>query len=132
LATPEPEIPAGNPSHIAATSSDQATELLLKQLMTEMKNLRERVDAFPTGPVQGVAAGLQTLESKLLMTLGNLVPSHPGWKLMNRQCYCVSPRTPSLFNPWRPAHCRQAFRFPRWCTFVRSSGNMFLLRFQTQ
>jgi hypothetical protein len=35
--------------------TDQTTELLLKQLMSEMKYLRERVDTFPTGPVQGVS-----------------------------------------------------------------------------
>jgi hypothetical protein len=62
LAAPEPEIPTGNPSHYhgKTTSSDQTTELLLKQLMSEMKYLRERVDTFPTGPVQEVATGLQT------------------------------------------------------------------------
>jgi hypothetical protein len=36
LAASEPEIPAGNPSHKTTTSSDQSTELLLKQLMTEI------------------------------------------------------------------------------------------------
>jgi hypothetical protein len=57
-AAPEPEIKTGYSSQ--ATSSNQFTDLLLQQLMTEMKYLRERVDTLPTGPVQGVAASLQT------------------------------------------------------------------------
>jgi hypothetical protein len=42
-----------------ATTSNQPTDLLLQQLMAEMKYLMERVDILPTGPVQGVAASLQ-------------------------------------------------------------------------
>jgi hypothetical protein len=58
LAAPELEIQTGYSSQ--ATSYNQSTELLLHQLMAEMKYLRERVDTLPTGPVQGVAASLQT------------------------------------------------------------------------
>jgi hypothetical protein len=58
LAAPEPEIQTGYSSR--ATSSNQSTDLLLQQLMAEMKYLRERVHTLPTGPVQGVAANLQT------------------------------------------------------------------------
>jgi hypothetical protein len=43
-----------------ATISIQPTDLLLQQLMSEVKYLRERVDTLPTGPAQGVAASLQT------------------------------------------------------------------------
>jgi hypothetical protein len=43
-----------------ATTSTQPTDLLLQQLMAEMKYLRERMDTLPTGPAQGVAASLQT------------------------------------------------------------------------
>jgi hypothetical protein len=43
-----------------ATTSTQPTDLLLQQLMAEMKYLRERVDTLPMGPAQGVAASLQT------------------------------------------------------------------------
>jgi hypothetical protein len=46
LAAPEPELLTGNPSPMA-TSSDQSTGLLLQQLMTEMKYLKEKVDASP-------------------------------------------------------------------------------------
>jgi hypothetical protein len=34
--------------------------VLLQQLMSEMKYMRERVDIFPTGPMQGVSASPQT------------------------------------------------------------------------
>jgi hypothetical protein len=57
LAAQEPEIQTGYSSQ--ATSSNQSTDLLL-QLMAEMKYLRESVHTLPTGPVQGVAASLQT------------------------------------------------------------------------
>jgi hypothetical protein len=57
LAPPEPEIHTGYSSH--ATSSTQSTDLLLQQLMAEMKYLRESVDTLRTGPVQGVTASLQ-------------------------------------------------------------------------
>jgi hypothetical protein len=43
----------------SSQASNQSTDLLL-QLMAEMKYLRERVDTLPAGPVQGVAASLQT------------------------------------------------------------------------
>jgi hypothetical protein len=33
---------------------------ILKQLMSEMKYLRDRVDTLPTGPIQGLSTGLQT------------------------------------------------------------------------
>jgi hypothetical protein len=39
--------------------------LLLQQRMAEMKYLRERVDTLPAGPVQGVAASLQTSQEVL-------------------------------------------------------------------
>jgi hypothetical protein len=58
LAAPELEIQTGYSSQ--ATSSTQSTELLLQQLMAEVKYLRERVDFLPTGPIQGVATSLQT------------------------------------------------------------------------
>jgi hypothetical protein len=57
-AAPEPEITTGFSSQ--ATTSNQSTDLLLQQLMTEMKYLRERVDTLPTGPTQGVASSLQS------------------------------------------------------------------------
>jgi hypothetical protein len=47
LATPEPEIQTGYSSQ--ATSLTQSTDLLLQQLMAEIKYLRERVDTLPTG-----------------------------------------------------------------------------------
>jgi hypothetical protein len=42
------------------TRFSSVPDLLLQQLMAEMKYLRERVDTLPAGPVQGVAANLQT------------------------------------------------------------------------
>jgi hypothetical protein len=58
LAALEPEIKTGYSSQV--TSSKHSTDLLLQQLMAEMKYLRVSVDTLPTGPVQGVAASLQT------------------------------------------------------------------------
>jgi hypothetical protein len=58
LAAPEPEIQTGYSSQ--ATSSNQSTDLLLQQLMAEMKYLRQRVDTLPTGPIQGVTDSFQT------------------------------------------------------------------------
>jgi hypothetical protein len=44
-----------------ATTSNQSTDLLLQQLMAEMKYLRERVDTLPAGPVQGVAVLIKVI-----------------------------------------------------------------------
>jgi hypothetical protein len=57
-AAPEPEMTTGFSSQ--ATTSNQSTDLLLQQLMAEMKYLRERVDTLPTGPIQGVATSLHS------------------------------------------------------------------------
>jgi hypothetical protein len=125
-AAPEPEIKTGYSSQ--ATYSNQSTnDLLLQQLMAEMKYLRERVDTLPTGPVQGVATSLQT-PKRFRNLVPNLFLLRRKWKSLNKQ-HCLIPRPLSLLNLCRQAPLRQTYRFPRWCIFVRSSGNTSILRF---
>jgi hypothetical protein len=66
--------------------------------MSEMKYLRERVDTFTTGPIQGVAANLQTSnEIQEPILVPNLPLLLKRWKLTNKQRFQVSPRSLSLF-----------------------------------
>jgi hypothetical protein len=123
LAAPELEIKTGYSSQ--ATSSNQSTDLLLQQLMAEVKYLRERVDTLPTGPVQGVATSLQTPQE---------IPEPSSQSLSSEEEMEVIEQTAmslplSLLNLWRLAPLQQTFRFPRWRIFVRSSGNTSILRF---
>jgi hypothetical protein len=126
-AAPELEMTTGFPSQ--ATTSNQSTDLLLQQLMAEMKYLRERVDTLPAGPVQGVAASLQTSQEVTLQNpVPNLFPLLRIWKMLSKQ-HRLIPMPLSLLDSWRPAPWRQTYRFPRLRIFVRWSGNMSILRF---
>jgi hypothetical protein len=79
----------------------QSTDMLLQQLMAEMKYLRERVDTLPTGLFR-----VQLLGSRLPRRSWNLVPNlfllRRKWKSLNKQHYLI-PRSLSLLNNWRLA-----------------------------
>jgi hypothetical protein len=71
-------------SWLDTSSVTQTTESLLRQHMSEMKYLgwRDRVDAFPTGPIEAVSTLV-------------LVPSLPlllrWWKLLNKRTNMLPP-----------------------------------------
>jgi hypothetical protein len=93
--------------------------------MAEMKYLGERVDTLPTGPMQGVAASLQT---------SNEIPEPSSQSLSSEeemevieQTTLPYPQVAFLLNLWRLVPVRQTYRFLRWRISVRSSGNMLSL-----
>jgi hypothetical protein len=95
-AVPEPEMITGFSS--LATTSNRPTDLLLQQLLAETKYLRKRVDTLPAGPVQGVAASLQTSHevpepsSQTFSSFEDML-----WKLLSKQHYLI-PRPLSLLD----------------------------------
>jgi hypothetical protein len=62
--------------------------------MAEMKYLRERVDALPTGPMQGVTASLLT---------SNQIPETSSQSLSSEEDMEVIEKTALPYPP--PAHC---------------------------
>jgi hypothetical protein len=130
LAAPDPVIRTGYSSQATSSTQSTGTDLLLQQLMAEMKYLREMVDTLPTGPMQGVAASLQT--SNEIPEPSSQSPSPEEEMEVDEKTalpYIPQPRLLSLFSLWRLALLRQTFRFLRWRSFVHSSGNMLHLRF---
>jgi hypothetical protein len=93
----------------------QPTDLLLQQLMAEIKYLRKRVDTLPTGPAQEVAASLQTSPE---------VPEPSSQTFSSFEEMEVTEQTAlpylkplSLLDFWRLAPLWQTLRFPRWRIF---------------
>jgi hypothetical protein len=126
--TPPTSTPVDVVSASGQATSAQTTELLLQQLMSEMKCLRESVDTFPTGPMQGVAATLQT--SNEIQEPSSKSPSSAEEMEVDEQT--VFPSIPQVAVPVQALETSTAsanLQVSEWRTFVRSSGNMFHLRF---
>jgi hypothetical protein len=104
-----PEITTGISSQ--ATTSNQSTDLLLQQLMAEMKYLRERVDTLSTGP------------ESFRNLVPNLLPLTRLWKLLSKQHYPQTVVPPQLLETSTSAANPQVSEMAYFRALIRKHVN---------